>query len=104
MMTEQTRPDPDKGEPSLAQAKSPAQQLLLLDEAFKALLPDTMLAEACQVMRLHKEELVVYADNDAIAGRLRVIAHGILSALSKQGYVAKTIRIKVNLRTAARKP
>ncbi|MDF0604653.1 DUF721 domain-containing protein [Neisseriaceae bacterium TC5R-5] len=87
----------------LKQLSAQAHQLLALDKAFQALLPDT-LNHACQAVRIREGELVVYAHNGIVAARLRMMAHGLLPSLARQGYIASKVRIKVDLQLATKAP
>lgn len=80
----------------LSRLTSEARQLMLLDNAFKALLP-AGIASLCRAVRIHQDELVVFADSGIVAGRLRMIGPGLLPQLAQKGYVAAKIRVKVNV-------
>nr|WP_199066122.1 DciA family protein [Chromobacterium sp. ASV5] len=86
----------------LARLTAAARDLMALDRAFKKLIPEGM-AEACRAVRIRDDELVIYADNGIVAGRLRMTAAGLLPQLAQLGYVAGKVRVKVDLKLA-RKP
>ena len=78
----------------LANLTDIAQAILVLDRAFKRLLPG-QLGQSCQVACVRDGELVVYAHNSTVAARLRLLGNNLLPPLQRQGYPLQTLRVKV---------
>jgi hypothetical protein len=96
MRASRTPADIVRKDSQLARLTEQAQALMALDRHFKKLAP-AHLAEHCRAVRIRDGELVLFADNGAVAARLRLMAPGLLPALAKAGYVARTVRVRVVL-------
>lgn len=79
----------------LAALAAAADTLLALDAAWQKLLPPA-LAGQCRAVRIRDDELVVFADNGMVAARLRMLGSSLLPALTRAGYPASRVKIKVD--------
>jgi len=96
MRASRTPADIVRKDDQLSRLTEQARALMALDRQFKKLAPAN-LAEHCRAVRIRDGELVLFADNGAVAARLRLMAPGWLPALAKAGYVARTVRVRVVL-------
>jgi hypothetical protein len=96
MRASRTPADIVRKDSQLARLTEQAQALMALDRQFKKLVPAN-LGEHCRAVLIREGELVLFADNGAVAARLRLMAPGFLPALAKTGHVARSVRVRVVL-------
>lgn len=80
----------------LSQLISTAQSYQALDAWLKRELPPR-LANTCQVICVREGELVVFADNGAVAAKLRALEGDIVARAAKQGMPLRRVRIRVQI-------
>jgi hypothetical protein len=78
-----------------------ARRLLELRQLLADLLPDA-LARACTVANYKRGKLVVFAENNAIAAKLRLLSPALCDRLSKRGVQVTEMDIGVQAPEAAR--
>lgn len=81
----------DKG---LAKLVGEAHSMLRLDSLFQRLLPDALRGQ-CQVASLRDGRLLVFADQAAVATRLRFLEGGLKPKLNDAGWPVLQIRVKI---------
>lgn len=82
--------------PSLQSLLQQAQKLLLLQKAWDTVAPKP-LANASRVGAIHQQTLIVYANNGAIAGKLRQLVPSLLAEIQKRGVEVTAIRVDVQV-------
>lgn len=82
--------------PSLQGLLQQAQKLLLLQEAWNKVAPKT-LAAASRVGAMRQQTLIVYANNGAVAGKLRQLLPSLLEKIQKRGVEVTAIRVDVQV-------
>lgn len=83
--------------PNMQSLLQQAQKLLLLQKAWNEVAPKP-LATASIVGAAHQQTLIVYANNGAIAGKLRQLAPRLLEELQNRGIEITAIRVDVQVR------
>ena len=84
--------------PELQALNRELRQLAALQSALAEVLPDN-LATSASVAMVKAGELILVADNGAVAAKLRQMAPRILSSLRQRGYEITGIRLQVQVRT-----
>ena len=84
--------------PELQALNRELRQLAALQSALAEVLPAN-LATSASVALVKAGELILVADNGAVAAKLRQIAPRILSSLRQRGYEITGIRLQVQVRT-----
>lgn len=80
-----------------------AKQNLALDCALKTLLPSPI-RNQCKVINIRgNKTLVIFANNNAIAARLGLLASGLPEQLAKLGFDIASIKINVSPKTLPQK-
>ena len=82
--------------PNMQTLLQQAQKLLLLQKAWNEVAPKP-LATASIVGAVHQQTLIVYANNGAIAGKLRQLAPRLLGELQNRGLEITAIRVDVQV-------
>jgi hypothetical protein len=82
--------------PNLQGLLQQAQKLLALQEAWNEVAPKP-LATASRVGAVRQQTLVVYANNGAVAGKLRQLAPSLLERIQKRGVEITAIRVDVQV-------
>ncbi|WP_293759789.1 DciA family protein [uncultured Aquitalea sp.] len=96
-MSERQFSDIARQDGNLSRLTSEARALMALDRAFRQLLPGN-LADCCRAVRIRDDELVVFANSGIVAARLRMLGNSLLPPLAAKGYVASSMRVKVDIR------
>jgi len=73
-----------------------AAELLDLGQALRELLPDS-LRGLCQIARVKQGKVVIFAENNAIGARLRVLEPTIVAALGRRGRNVTGIEVRVQV-------
>ncbi|THF61180.1 DciA family protein [Pseudothauera rhizosphaerae] len=79
---------------ALARLHDHAARLRRLQTAFERCLPP-LLAASCRVGNLKGETLVVFAQGNAVAAKLKQMAPGLAARLVEQGHALREIQVKV---------
>lgn len=82
--------------PNLQTLLQQAQKLLALQQAWNEVAPKP-LAAASKVGALRQQTLIVYANNGAIAGKLRQLVPSLLEKIQKRGVEITAIRVDVQV-------
>ncbi|THF61889.1 DUF721 domain-containing protein [Pseudothauera nasutitermitis] len=88
------------GGDTLARLQDHAARLRRLQGAFERCLPP-LLAASCKVANLKDDTLVVFAQGNAVAVKLKQMAPSLVQRLAEQGHALREIRVRVALREAA---
>jgi hypothetical protein len=84
--------------PNLQGLLQQAQKLLALQEAWNKVAPKA-LAAASRVGAVRQQTLIVYANNGAVAGKLRQIVPSLLEKIQNRGVEVTAIRVDVQVET-----
>jgi hypothetical protein len=84
--------------PELQALNRELRQLAALQSALAEVLPDN-LSTSASVALVKAGELILVADNGAVAAKIRQMAPRILSSLHQRGYEITGIRLQVQVRT-----
>ncbi|MDP3482743.1 MAG: DUF721 domain-containing protein [Sulfuricella sp.] len=82
--------------PNLQALLQQAQKLLVLQKAWNEVAPKP-LADASRVGAVRQQTLIVYANNGAIAGKLRQLVPSLLEKIQKRGIEVTAIRVDVQV-------
>jgi hypothetical protein len=82
--------------PNLQALLQQAQKLLALQKAWNEIAPKP-LAAASRVGAVRQQTLIVYANNGAVAGKLRQLVPSLLEKIQKQGVEVTAIRVDVQV-------
>lgn len=82
--------------PNLQALLQQAQKLLVLQKAWNEIAPKP-LAAASRVGAVRQQTLIVYANNGAIAGKLRQLVPSLLEKIQKRGIEVTAIRVDVQV-------
>ncbi len=82
--------------PNLQSLLQQAQKLLALQQAWDDVAPKP-LAAASRVGAVRQQTLIVYANNGAVAGKLRQLVPSLLEKIQKQGVEVTAIRVDVQV-------
>jgi len=82
--------------PNLQGLLQQAQKLLALQEAWNEVAPKP-LAAASRVGAVRQQTLIVYANNGAVAGKLRQLVPSLLEKIQKRGIEVTAIRVDVQV-------
>lgn len=80
-----------------------ADSLTVSQQIWKAVVPDP-LKQFTQAGALKHKRLTVYADNGAVAAKVKLLLPSLLINLQKQGLEITSIRVEVQVKSTARKP
>ena len=86
--------------PNLQGLLQQAQKLLALQEVWNEVAPKP-LATASRVGTVRQQTLIVYANNGAVAGKLRQLAPSLLEKIQKRGVEVTAIRVDVQVEVPA---
>ena len=84
--------------PNLQALLQQAQKLLVLQKAWNEVAPKP-LAAASRVGAVRQQTLIVYANNGAVAGKLRQLVPSLLEKIQKRGIEITAIRVDVQVET-----
>ena len=84
--------------PSLQALLQQAQKLLVLQKAWDEVAPKP-LASASKVGAVRQQTLIVYANNGAVAGKLRQLVPSLLEKIQNRGVEVTAIRVDVQVET-----
>lgn len=82
--------------PNLQALLQQAQKLLALQKAWNEVAPKP-LAAASKVGAVRQQTLIVYANNGAVAGKLRQLVPSLLEKIQKRGFEVTAIRVDVQV-------
>lgn len=82
--------------PSLQGLLQQAQKLLALQKAWNEVAPKA-LAAASRIGAMRQQTLIVYANNGAVAGKLRQLLPSLLEKIQKRGFEVTAIRVDVQV-------
>lgn len=82
--------------PNLQEILQQAQKLLVLQKTWDEVAPKP-LATASRVGAVRQQTLVVYANNGAVAGKLRQLVPSLLEKIQKRGVEVTAIRVDVQV-------
>ena len=80
-----------------------ADSLAVSQQIWQAVVPDP-LKQFTQAGAIKHKRLTVYADNGAIAAKIKLLLPSLLINLQKQGLEITSIRVEVQVKSSARKP
>jgi hypothetical protein len=88
--------------PNLQALLQQAQKLLAVQKAWNEIAPKP-LAAASRVGAVRQQTLIIYANNGAVAGKLRQLVPSLLEKIQKQGVEVTAIRVDVQVETLPQK-
>jgi hypothetical protein len=88
---------------SLSSLAQQAATLTALQKIWHATIPENLLPYT-QAGNVQHKRLTVYADNGAIAAKIKLLLPTLLSKLQKQGVEVTSIRVQVQVQSIANKP
>ena len=80
-----------------------ADSLAVTQKNWNAVVPATLLPY-CLAGGIKHRHLTVYADNGAVAAKIKLLLPSLLSKLQNQGVEVTSIRVEVQVKSASRKP
>jgi hypothetical protein len=92
-----------KENPELAALSGQADSLTASQKIWSAILPDT-LKPFTQAGSVNHGRLTVYADNGAVAAKIKLLLPSLLNELQKQGLEVTSIRVEMQVKSSPRKP
>ena len=84
--------------PDLQSLLQQAENLLLLQKTWNEIVPKA-LAGASKVGVVRQQTLIIYANNGAVAGKLRQLVPSLLEKIQKRGVEVTAIRVDVQVET-----
>jgi hypothetical protein len=87
----------------LAALSSQADHLTASQKTWEAVAPDS-LKQFTQAGGVKHKRLTVYADNGAVAAKIKMLLPSLLSKLQKQGLEVTSIRVVVQVKSGPEKP
>jgi hypothetical protein len=88
---------------SISSLAKQASALTALQKVWHAIVPENLLPYT-QAGNIRHKRLTVYADNGAVAGKIKLLLPSLLSKLQKQGVEVTSIRVQVQVQSIASKP
>jgi len=82
--------------PEVGRLVPQAAELLDVRQALRELLPDS-LRGLCQIARVKQGKVVIFADNNAIAAKLRLLEPTIVNDLGRRGWKLTGIAVRVQV-------
>ena len=92
-----------KGNAELAALSGQADSLAVSQKFWQAIVPDP-LKQSTQAGSIKHKRLTVYADNGAVAAKVKLLMPSLLINLQKQGLEVTSIRVEVQVKSSPRKP
>ncbi len=89
--------------PSICSLVEQASALTALQQIWHAIVPENLLPYT-QAGNIQHKRLTVYADNGAVAAKIKLLLPTLLSKLQKQGVEVTSIRVQVQVQSIASKP
>jgi hypothetical protein len=86
----------------LATLSGRADSLAVSQKIWQAVVPDP-LKQLTQAGTIKHKRLTVYADNGAVAAKIKLLLPSLLIKLQKQGLEVTSIRVEVQVKSSARK-
>lgn len=90
-------------QPSICSLVEQASALTALQQTWHAIAPENLLPYT-QAGNVQHKRLTVYADNGAVAAKIKLLLPTLLSKLQKQGVEVTSIRVQVQVQSIASKP
>lgn len=91
-----------KENPELAALLGQADNLTASQKIWNTILPDA-LAPFTQAGSVKHKRLTVYADNGAVAAKIKLLLPSLLTKLQKQGLEVTSIRVEMQVKSSPRK-
>jgi hypothetical protein len=91
-----------KGNAELAALAGRADSLAVSQKIWQTVVPDP-LKQFTQAAGIQHKRLTVYADNGAIAAKVKLMLPSLLTKLQKQGLEITSIRVQVQVKSSSRK-
>lgn len=88
---------------SISSLAHQASALTALQKIWHAIIPENLLPYT-QAGNIQHKRLTVYADNGAVAAKIKLLLPTLLSKLQKQGVEVTSIRVQVQVQSIASKP
>lgn len=88
---------------SISSLAKQASALTALQKIWHAIVPENLLPYT-QAGNIQHKRLTVYADNGAVAAKIKLLLPTLLSKLQKQGVEVTSIRVQVQVQSIASKP
>ena len=92
-----------KENPELAALAGQADSLTASQKIWNTVLPDA-LKPFTQAGNVKHKRLTVYADNGAVAAKIKLMLPSLLTKLQKQGLEVTSIRVEMQVKSSPRKP
>lgn len=92
-----------KNNAELAALTTQAGNLTISQKHWEAVAPDS-LKQLTQAGSIKHKRLTVYADNGAVAAKIKMLLPSLLTKLQKQGVEVTSIRVEVQVKSSPKKP